>query len=81
VFYYEIIIERFSEVYVGHAADSFMGLWKRDGGFSMTNIRVGLKRDQDARLSIAKITGSARERSLRMLKRFADDSLVEFSAE
>jgi CRP/FNR family transcriptional regulator len=76
---YELIIERFSEVMWAMQQILFMGFDKRLAVFLYDEYsRTGFNEIKMTHEQIAKMTGSAREVVSRMLKRFADDGLVEF---
>ncbi len=78
-FMYEIIIERFSEVMWAMQQILFMGFDKRLAVFLYDEYsRTGSSEIKMTHEQLAKMVGSAREVVSRMLKRFADDELVEF---
>ena len=78
-FAYELIIERFSEVMWAMQQILFMGFDKRLAVFLYDEYsRTGSNEIKMTHEQIAKMTGSAREVVSRMLKRFADEGIVDF---
>jgi CRP/FNR family transcriptional regulator len=78
-FTYELIIERFSEIMWALQQILFMGFDKRLSVFLYDEYsRTGSLEIKMTHEQIAKLTGSAREVVSRMLKRFADEDIVEF---
>ncbi|NMA37047.1 MAG: Crp/Fnr family transcriptional regulator [Papillibacter sp.] len=78
-FTYELIIERFSEIMWALQQILFMGFDKRLAVFLYDEYsRTGSLEIKMTHEQIAKLTGSAREVVSRMLKRFADEDIVEF---
>lgn len=78
-FMYELLSERFSSVVWTMQMILFKGYDRRLASFLISEYeRTGLKTIQMSHEQIAQYTNSAREVVARMLKRFANDGLVEF---